>query len=551
LTPINELRQSEGLPSRQRSAVVEGPSGRTGTDAGQPKHVNTADSPSDQTRLVAALADPARFGQDCTRVTHLETHISHVFLTGKFAYKIKKPVDLGFLDFTTLDRRRFCCEEEVRLNGRLVNGAGVPVEYAVRMREFAQETLASRMLAGGTLTAAHIDALAAEVAAFHGRIDVASPDSVFGTAETVLRVAMQNFDQIRPLLTEATDQATLATEHAWTLAEHAARHDAFRRRHDAGFVRECHGDLHLGNIAVLDGEATVFDCIEFNAELRWIDVMSEVAFTVMDLEDRGRPDYGHRFLNDYLERTGDYAGLAVFRFYLAYRAMVRAKVACLRGSQLVPGEAKTALATEYRGYVDLARRYAQPPRPGMVVTHGFSGCGKTTLTQSLLELCGAIRIRTDVERKRLHGMTAGARSGSALDAGLYTSDATERTYRQALALAEEIAAAGRIAIVDGTFLKRWQRDLFRERTASLGIPFVLIDFTATEPTLRARVAERAVQGTDASEADLAVLEHQLRTREALGPDELPGVVRYDAEAPFERARDPSAWHDVLEPLGAP
>ena len=529
--------------------------------------MSAAESPSDQARLVAALADPARFGERCTQVTHLETHISHVFLTGEFAYKIKKPLDLGFLDFTTLAKRRFCCEEELRLNRRLapavyvdvvaitgspddpvVDGAGTPLEYAVRMREFAQDALASRMLASGSLTAAHIDALAAEVAAFHGRIDVAPRDSVYGAPETVLRVAVQNFDQIRPLLADAADRATLATLHDWTLAEHAARHDALRQRHDTGFVRECHGDLHLGNIAVLDGEPTVFDCIEFNAELRWIDVMSEVAFTVMDLEDRGRPDYAFRFLNAYLEHTGDYSGLAVLRFYRAYRAMVRAKVACLRGSQLPPGEAKGALAAEYRCYVNLAHGYAQPQRPAFVVAHGLSGCGKTTLTQSLLELCGGIRIRTDVERKRLHGMVASARSGSALDAGLYTSDATERTYRQALALAEEIAAAGGVAIVDGTFLKRWQRDLFRERAASLGIPFLVIDFAAADATLRARIAERAVRGADASEADLAVLDSQIRTREALGADELPGTVHYDADAPLDRARDPAAWREVLDRL---
>ncbi len=422
---------------------------------------DVTDSPSDQSRLVASLVDPGRFGKGCTRVTHLETHISHVLLTGAFAYKIKKPLDLGFLDFTTLAKRRYYCEEELRLNRRLapdiyldvvaitgsledpvLNGAGTTLEYAVRMREFAQEALASRMLAQGTLSAAHIDALAAEVAAFHGRIDVAPPGSAFGTPDTVLDVAAQNFEQIRPLLTDSTDHATLDALRDWTLAEHTACRGALQQRHDTGFVRECHGDLHLNNIAILAGAVTIFDCIEFNDELRWIDVMSEVAFTVMDLEDRGRGEFGHRFLNAYLERTGDYAGLAVLRFYLAYRAMVRAKVACLRGGQLAPGDAKTALVAEYRSYVDLARHYARPPQPAFVVTHGLSGCGKTTLTQPLLELCGAIRIRTDVERKRLHGIDAAARSGSALDAGLYTADATERTYRRVLALAEAVAAAG-------------------------------------------------------------------------------------------------------------
>jgi aminoglycoside phosphotransferase family enzyme/predicted kinase len=431
----------------------------------------------------------------------------------------------------------------------VVNGAGAAIEYAVRMREFSQEALASRMLARGELTAAHIDALAAEVAAFHGRVDVAPRASALGTPDAALRAAMQNFDQIRPLVTAAADRATLAALHEWTLAEFDARRGAMQQRHDAGFVRECHGDLHLGNIAVLDGAPTIFDCLEFNAELRWIDVASEVAFTVMDLEDRGRPDFGCRFLNAWLEHTGDYAGLAVLRFYLAYRAMVRAKVAALRAKQLASGEAKTALVAEYRGYVRLARSYAQPPQPGIILAHGPSGCGKTTLTQSLLELTGAVRIRTDVERKRLHGLTATARSASGLESGLYTPEATERVYRHALAMAEAVASAGRIAIVDATFLKRWQRALFRERAAALGIPFVLVDFTASDATLRARVAARAARGTDASEADVAVLEQQLRTREPIGEDERSGAVGYDAEAPLANAGSPAAWHEIFARLG--
>jgi hypothetical protein len=530
------------------------------------------DSDLDQARLVAALADPARYGASCARVTHLQTHISHVFLTGEFAYKIKKPLDLGFLDFTTLAKRRFCCEEEVRLNRRLapriyldvvpitgnvddpiVNGTGPTLEYAVRMREFPQEALASRMLARGEVTASHIDALAAQVADFHRRIEVAPPDSAFGSPESVLRVAEDNFTHIARVRGGEGDgdRARLAPLAAWTRAEHATQRDAFRRRHDEGFVRECHGDLHLGNIAVLDGAPMIFDCIEFNPELRWIDVMSEAAFTAMDLEDRGHSAFARRFLNAYVEHTGDYAGLAVLRHYLVYRAMVRAKVASLRGSQLGPGDARTACDSEFRGYVALAARYATKPHPAWIVTHGLSGCGKTTLTQRLLEACGAIRIRTDVERKRLHGLAAGARSGSALEGGLYSQDATERTYREVFALAAEVAAAGHIAIIDGAFLKRWQRHLARERAAALGVPCVMVDFVASARTLRSRVAERVARGTDASEADVAVLEQQMRAHEPIAADERAGIVAYDSEAPLEHADDPAAWRAVFDALGIP
>jgi hypothetical protein len=269
----------------------------------------------------------------------------------------------------------------------------------------------------------------------------------------------------------------------------------------------------------------------------------------MDLADRGRPDLAHRFVNAYLESTGDYGGLVVFPFYLVYRALVRAKIACLRLGQLEPGDERTALVAEYRGYVDLATHYARAPHPALVITHGLSGSGKTTLTQGLLEWVGAIRIRTDVERKRLHGLDARARSGSGLDEGLYAADATERTYRRALELTEAVAAAGGIAIVDGTFLKRWQRDLFRARAAELGFPFVILAFTASDATLRARIVERAQRAVDASEADVGVLDGQLRTREPLAADERACVVDIDAEVPPERSRDPGTWRAVCDRLG--
>jgi aminoglycoside phosphotransferase family enzyme/predicted kinase len=537
-------------------------------EAGPRSHDRSYDSYYDQSRLVAALADPARFGPQCTGVRHLETHISHVLLTGTHAYKIKKPVDLGFLDFTSLADRKRYCEQELRLNRRLapgtyvdvvaitgsvdcpvVGGDGPALEYAVRMREFPQDALASRMLARGALTLDHLDALAAEVADFHGRVERAGPATQFGSPESVLRVALQNFTTIRPRLDDPQDLAMLDALHAWTVREHAARLPAFVHRREAGFVRECHGDLHLGNIAVIDDAITIFDCIEFNDELRWIDVMSELAFTVMDLADRGRSDLAHRFQNAYLERTGDYDGLAVFRFYLAYRALVRAKVACLRASQLPAGDAKAALVAEYRGYVALAQHYAQPPEPAILITHGLSGSGKTALTQALLELTGAIRIRTDVERKRLYGMSAEQRSGSAVDAGLYAPEATERTYRRALALAETVVAAGRVAIVDGAFLKHWQRDLFCSRASTLALPCAIVAFVAPEAALRARVTTRAAAGTDASEADLAVLDRQLRAQEPLAADECATTIDFDATISLDRAADPAAWHAVLAWLG--
>ncbi len=498
----------------------------------------------------------------------IETHISWVLLTGTHAYKFKKAVNLGFLDFTTLAQRREYCEQELRLNRRLapaiyldvvaitgtadapaVGGDGPALEYAVRMREFPQAALASHVLARGELTPAHVDALAADVAAFHACVGVAPPDGPYGEPNGILRVALANFEATLPSAEDPVERADLDALHDWTLREHAARTPVFAARRAQGFVRECHGDLHLGNVVLIDDRLTVFDCIEFNDRLRWIDVLSEVAFVAMDLEDRGASALAHRFLNDYLEITGDYAGLPVLPFYLTYRAMVRAKVTRLRLNQIEAGDARAALLAEYRGYLKLAARFARPPRPAIAIAHGLSGCGKTTLTQSLLELTGAVRIRTDVERKRLHGLAPDARTGSGVASGLYAADATRATYERVCADARCVVAAGDVAIVDATFLHRWQRDLFRQLAAELGVPFVIVAFAASEATLRRRLAQRSREGRGASDADIAVLEHQLRTQEPLAPDEQAFVVPYDAGAPMERARDPSAWREVLARLG--
>ena len=524
------------------------------------------DAPA-QARLVAALLASAGLGQDRLRVRLLETHVSYVLLTGEFAYKIKKALALGFLDFTRLDARRFYCEEELRLNRRLaprlyldvvaitgkpeapaIGGSGPALEYAVKMREFPQDALASRALARGELAHRDIDALALEVAAFHGSIAVAGQRGAFGLPEEVLRTALQNFAQIRPLLASEAESADIDELERWTSREQAARAAAMLRRRQGGFVRECHGDLHLGNIALIDAQPVIFDCIEFNRQMRWIDVMSEVAFTIMDLEDRGRRDLAHRFLNAYLELTGDYHGLNVLRFYLVYRAMVRAKVARMRAAQLNEAGARQAALAEYAGYVALAKRHARPSRPALIITHGLSGCGKTTLSQALLEMTGAVRIRTDVERKRIVGVEAETRRKPGIDSGLYSPQATQWTYGSIIESARAAVDGGYVAIVDAAFLKRWQRDLFRKLAAELRVPFGIIAFEAGEATLRRRIEVRQRAGHDASDADLAVLEHQLRSREPLAPEELADAAAYDAEAPLAEARSPSRWRAVLHRL---
>lgn len=507
--------------------------------------------------LIAALCNPACFPHPVSQFELIETHISWVILTGPYAYKIKKPVSLGFVDFSTLESRRHYCEDELRLNRRLapslyesvvritgsadcpnVDGNGTAIEYAVKMREFPQPALASRQLADGALDAAHLDVLAVRIAAFHAATGVAARGSPYGIPETIIAAARDNFAALECLLPDGADPSRLAEMRAWTEREFQARWTQFGARHAQGSVRECHGDLHLGNIVMLDGYLTPFDCIEFEPALRWIDVMSEIAFLVMDLTDRSRKDFAARFLNAYLEASGDYGGLAVLRFYRVYRALVRAKVHAIRAAQAgIAAAERERLITASRGYLELAQRTAHDSRPAVIVMHGLSGSGKSVLAQALAQQIGAIRLRSDVERKRLCGLAPLAHSGSQPASGIYTPDITSATYHRLLDLARSSVNAGCTVIVDATFLKRWQRDLFRREARTLGVPYIIVEATAPEATLRARIAARLAAGGDASEADAAVLTQQLAQNDALGAEELAAALCIDtARADVETAR---------------
>lgn len=519
-----------------------------------------------QAALAAALLNPKVYGNDVTQVDKLETHISYVFLAGAYAYKIKKAVDLGFLNFLTLSARRFYCLEELRLNRQfapflyldviavtgspdhpVLGGDGPPIEYAVKMRRFSQADLLNRVLARGALSPDLIDRLAERIAAIHASAAVATSRDTYGTPDAVRQPVLDNFLRIRASDSDSGKIADLDFLEQWTRAQCRALDVVFDARKNSGFVRECHGDLHLGNVALVDGAVTIFDCLEFNPGFRWIDVMSEVAFLVMDLQDRNRPDLARRLLNRYLEITGGYDGLRVLRFYTVYRALVRAKVHLLRAGQMGinAGDTgdKTCLLDQYRDYVSLAKDQTISSPPALLITHGLSGSGKTARTQSLLEAAGAVRIRSDVERKRLHGLTALARTGSALTSGAYTEDATALTYQRLSDLAKTAIEAGYTVIVDATFLKRRQRDMFRRLAETLRVPFVILDFVANENVMRARILEREKRRRDASEAGIAVLEHQLTTQERLEPEEEPFVERFDT------TENITAWSSLLRRIG--
>lgn len=482
----------------------------------------------------------------------IETHISWVILTGEFAYKIKKPVNFGFLDFSTLDKRHLYCDQELQLNRRLapeiyievvpitesqssllLSGDGEIIEYAVKMKQFPQSAQLDNMLASGDLGTGHMDAIATMVARFHQQTAVSEDSMEYGNNDMIYQPVGENFIQIKEQLHTGLYTDKLGTLELWCRSEFERLKPVFERRRHDGFIRECHGDMHLRNLVWLDGRALAFDCIDFSEKLRWIDVISEVAFLVMDLQVRNQTRLANRFLNTYLELTGDYDGLSVMPFYLCYRALVRAKVDALRLGQDHLSEAERKnICDEFESYLDLAITYTQQPTPKIIIMRGMSASGKSTVSQKLLDAIGAIRIRSDVERKRLFGVTPTTDASDDVDTGIYSKDASRLTYEKLIELTSTTIKAGYSVIVDAAFLKHEQREAFQNIAEQLKVPYIILEITAPADILRQRITQRK---NDASDANLAVLEHQLSNWKHLDDEETNAVIRVDTSEPLDTA----------------
>jgi aminoglycoside phosphotransferase family enzyme/predicted kinase len=516
-----------------------------------------SDFPSQQ-KLIAALCDPKHSPLGPGPVRLVETHISWVLLAGRFAYKIKKAVDLEFLDFTELASRRFFCQEELRLNrrmgpqlyldvmpiggspGRPLPGREPAIEYAVRMRRFPAGKLLDKLLVKGAVTPQHMDSLAMTLAAFHRALPAAAPGTPWGSPASIGAAATQNFDQMAPLLPDAPDRSEIDIVRRLTEAAYAAHQRDFAARREQGFVRECHGDLHLGNVALIRGVPVPFDGIEFSADLRWQDVMSETAFLTMDLLYHDESALAFRFLNSYLEAGGDYAGLVTLPFYLAYRAMVRAKIGAIRAAQ--PGMERRARNREIsaaRQYLTLAQRCLEARRGALIITHGLPGSGKTTFSQLALERLGAIRLRSDVERKRLFGL--GPLEDSRNGGDIYGAEATRRTYARLHELARIALDAGFPVIVDAAFLRRDEREHFRRLAGEMGVPFAIASLHAPDAVLQTRLAQRQARANDASEADAGVLAMLRTAAEPLAQDERASTVEFSNDDGVHAFSEQQDW----------
>ena len=451
----------------------------------------------------------------------IQTHISYVFLTGDFVYKLKKAVNFGFLDFSTLDKRQHFAAEEVRLNQRgagklylgvvpitqsgeklAISGEGTPVEYAVKMQQFPQNALLSEMFDKGTLTEDLILTLAQELAQFHAQS--ASNDHIrtYGTVAAIRQAFDENYSQSTGYIDRAQTQAQWDVTKAYSDRIFDTQAFLFESRIKADKIRECHGDIHLRNIAYWNGEMLLFDCIEFNEPFRFVDTMYDLAFVCMDLDARGRSDYANLLMNTYLETTGDYEGAQVLPLYLSRQAYVRAKVTSfLLDDPGIPESVKIESAKTAADYYRLSYNYTQATHGQLIVMAGLSGSGKSTTARVIARSKSAIHLRSDAIRKHLAGIAIDQKGNDAI----YSAEMTAKTYDRLLALGLALASQGQTVILDAKYDRIDLRDPVLAQAKASGVPVQFLHCEAPIAVLMARVAART---GDIADADVAVLSHQ-------------------------------------------
>jgi aminoglycoside phosphotransferase family enzyme/predicted kinase len=505
----------------------------------------TIDRPAPEAALVIQeLLRSESFAHAVTRLELRETHISWVILTGPYAYKVKKPVKFDFIDASTLERRRQLCEDELRLNrrfapdlyvgvvpitrddGRLtVGGTGKTVEYTVQMQQFDAAAELPQLLAHADVSAAEIAAFGESLARFHLQAATAPANDVPQKTEQMYDCVLGNLAQLLTHLGPFAPVPALGRLVDWT---HDNAHDleaTFQMRERGGFVRECHGDLHAANIARWHDRLVAFDCIEFDPRLRWIDVMNDVAFLVMDLVSRQRADLAFLLLSRYLEITGDYEGVRVLPFYAVYRALVRAKVDAITAESVPAREAELRARLQHR--IRAAAAWMTPRQPTLILMHGASGSGKSWMSERLVPEVRAVRIRSDLERKRLAGIDALQSAAADVRQGIYSPQFSHRTYSRLADCAASCLRAGLNVIVDAAFLEAADREVFRTLARHIGAEFLIVSCQADPISLAAHVLERAGRRDDPSDATLSVLDRQLREMQPFEASEQERVIRIE------------------------
>ena len=484
--------------------------------------------------LITELMHEKVYPHAVSAVELIETHLSWILLTGEFAYKVKKPIKLDFVDFSTLSRRKYFCEEEVRCNAKYSDGIYLGVvaivrnkegllqisfdvegddnveEWAVHMRQFDIRQQADALLGTAELTDAEVFRLGSSVGVRH----IAQAPAA-ETEDIAIQIA-DNFHTIANLscLHEEAEHLALIRSQTMRLVE-SNRAKLVRRKRN-GYVRECHGDLHLANVVRLHGDLCAFDCLEFDRTLRNIDVWSDIAFMFMDLSFKGRTDLAYIFIDGYLDVTGDYDGGSLLGLFASYRAMIRAKINAIQCEQLL---ATSVVSSKQRlaalGYLNWAGLNAKKSAAYLIITHGFSGSGKSFWSKQLVSDLCCIRIRSDVLRKTTHGLGVLDSSHSDIATGLYSKEKNDQLYRAIAQQLHSLLASGENVLVDAACLHQWQQSIFCDVASDLDVQILCVDFTAPDQVLKKRVAARASQSGQVSEADGRVLDWQLGQQEPL------------------------------------
>jgi aminoglycoside phosphotransferase family enzyme/predicted kinase len=473
------------------------------------------------------LLFPRAYPHPVRAVDLIETHISWVLLSGKFAYKVKRPVHYSFIDLRSPEQRRFLCNEEVRLNRRFapelylgvravrrrcgearIGGSGRIIEHAVKMRRFPRSGQLDALLGSRRIAPAELESFGGELAAMHARLPVAEAGEEWGRPAAQLEGIRRNAAECVRAAGAIGDAGPLRALQgrleAW--ADTALR--LLERRFADGRVRECHGDLHAGNIVRLGARLRPFDCLEFDPALRWIDVADELSFLLADLDARQRPLHAQAFLGGYLTVSGDYQACLLLPVFRAHRALVRAKVMALSASAESARAAIGEARRWHERYLRCAERALAPPPPRLVLMSGLSGSGKTSLARRLAPVLGAVHVRSDIERKRLVGLAPLTRSASAVGQGLYGGEVTTAVYERLAECAADSLAGGYTTIVDATFGIAAERARFRALARRLGLPICMVHCHAPEKVLERRILERSRRADDPSEADFEVLHWQ-------------------------------------------
>jgi uncharacterized protein len=480
----------------------------------------------------------------------IQTHISYVLLTGEYAYKLKKPINFGFLDFSTLEQRHHFCLEELRLNERGAPGIYLevlpisqvgdqlhlgndqpgndeqPVEYTLKMRQFPQETLLDRMFDQGKLTEELLVELAKAIASFHANSPTSDYVRKFGEVSQVRQAFDENYEQTERYIGIAQTQKQFDETKTYTDRFFQEQQDLFVQRMQQDRIRECHGDLHLGNISFWQNKLFLFDCIEFNEPFRFVDVMYDVAYIVMDMAVRQRPDLGALFLNTYIEQTGDWEGLRVLPIYISRQTYVRAKITSfLLDDPAVPDDAKQKAKETAALYYRLAWENAHPQQGKLILMSGLSGSGKSTTARLLARKLGAVYIRSDAVRKHLAGIPLHQKGGNEL----YTAEMTQKTYGRLLELGIQLAAQGYRVILDAKYDRQALRAEAIAQSQAHQIPLQIFHCDAPLDVLKTRLQQRTGDIADAT-ADL-LAQQQL---EPFTEAEQPYVTRLDTTQDVEK-----------------